>query len=445
MHNSPISHARDSGTGREHSALRTLNAFAVDLITIPSTEDLFWYVAQNVVGRLNFVDCVIYQANDAQTDIRQVAAWGEKNPFGRMILDPLVIPFGRGITGQVALTREPIIVEDLLRDQNYIPDTQPARSEICVPLLFRGRVIGVIDSEHPEPNAFGEAELEILTTVAAMTGAKLELLAEAERSHQRYRELVASHQQLTHEISARKALESKLYEARKHEAVGRLTGRLAHEFNNLLTVILGNIELLEAGGLPPGSEQFVKDAKISAGKGVHLIQDMLAFAQRTRLEPTPLNLNAVLSRLYAPATEGGDIVLTLATDLWKVSADVKGIETILRHLVENARDAMDGGGKVVITSENTVRTALNSAELETGLLPGRYVKLSVSDTGVGIPKDRLSQIFDPFYSSKSFGVARGMGLSSVRGIALQSGGAVTVTSEVGHGSTFEVILPALAD
>ena len=186
MHSPATTCAHLRSHAEEASTLRTLNTFAVDLIAIPSVEDLFWYVAQQVVGRLNFVDCVIYQANEEQTDLRQVAAWGQKNPFGRSIVDPLVIPFGSGITGQVAQTQQAIIIDDLLKDQNYIPDTQPARSEICVPLMFRGRVVGVIDSEHPEPGAFGEAELEILSTVAAMMGAKLELLAEAERSVQRY-------------------------------------------------------------------------------------------------------------------------------------------------------------------------------------------------------------------------------------------------------------------
>ena len=102
----------------EATALRTLNTFAVDLITIPSVEDLFWYVAQNVVGKLHFVDCVIYQANEAQTELTQVAAWGEKNPYGREILNPMIIPFGHGITGQVAQTQSAIIIKDLLKDQN---------------------------------------------------------------------------------------------------------------------------------------------------------------------------------------------------------------------------------------------------------------------------------------------------------------------------------------
>jgi putative methionine-R-sulfoxide reductase with GAF domain len=110
-------------------ALRTLNAFAVDVMTIPNAEDLLWYVAQNVVGKLNFVDCVIYTSDVDETVLTQAAAMGAKNPFGRSIVNPLRIPYGQGITGRVAQSREAIIVEDLLKDQAYIPDTEPARSE----------------------------------------------------------------------------------------------------------------------------------------------------------------------------------------------------------------------------------------------------------------------------------------------------------------------------
>ena len=235
----------------EAGTLRTLNTFAVDVIAIPSVEDLFWYVAQSVVGRLNFIDCVIYRANETQTELTQVAAWGDKNPYGRSIINPLVIPFGRGITGQVAATQQAVMVNDLLQDQNYIPDTQPARSEICVPICFRDRMDGVIDCEHPEPEKFGAADLEILGTVAAMMSAKLELLAETERSHQRYCDLVAAHAELLQETGSRKAVEAKLFEARKLETIGRLTGRFAHEFNNLLTVISGNLEFLSVEVITP--------------------------------------------------------------------------------------------------------------------------------------------------------------------------------------------------
>ncbi|MGV8987765.1 MAG: sensor histidine kinase [Cypionkella sp.] len=427
----------------EATTLRTLNTFAVDLIAIPSVEELFWYVAQNVVGQLNFIDCVIYQSNDEQTELTQVAAWGEKNPFGRSILNPLVIPFGRGITGQVAQTQTAIIIDDLLKDQNYIPDTQPARSEICVPLVFRGRVVGVIDSEHPETEAFSEAHLEILSTVAAMTSAKLELLAETQRSNQRYHDLVVSHAKLTQETNNRKSLEAKLFEARKLEAVGRLTGRFAHEFNNLLTVISGNFELLEVDSTNPDSMKSLHDAQSAAARGAKLIRDMLMFAQRTRLEPSLADLNTLVtgfcekSELAATTT----VEFALANDLWLVSVDANALENALYNLVLNARDAMPAGGSLQITSENVNYTAPGNQTFVTELLPGRYARLSITDQGHGIPRERLSQIFDPFYTSKAVGAGTGLGLSMVLGFMQQSGGSVSVTSEVGQGTTFHLYLP----
>jgi signal transduction histidine kinase len=392
--------------------LRTLNTFAIDLIQIPNADDLFWYVAQNVVGRLNFVDCVIYQADDAQTSLSQVAAWGEKNPFARSIVNPLVIPFGRGITGQVAQTAKAIIVDDLLKDANYIPDSQPARSEICIPLVSRGRIVGVIDCEHPEPNAFGETQLEILSTVAAMTVAKLELLAEARRSAQRYRDLVMSHDQLTQEVNTRKAIETKLNDARRLENIGRLTGRFAHEFNNLLAVMLGNLELLAVDKDGPEAAQYLGQALTAGEKSARLMRDMLAFAQRTRLEPKVTDLNDLIQSLYAANTPHGtaDVQVNLAKDLWQISVDPRALETVLSNLVENARDATASGGKIVIETKNMTRSMLDRVQSSTELAPGRYVKLSVTDTGTGISKEHLTQIFDPFFTTKGVGKATGLGL-----------------------------------
>ncbi len=425
----------------EARLLRILNDFAVDLIAIPSVEDLFWYVAQNVVGKLDFVDCVIYRANEDQTELTQVAAWGEKNPFGRSIISPLVIPFGRGITGTVAQTGTAIIVEDLLKDQNYIPDTHPARSEICVPLTFRGRVVGVIDSEHPDRCAFGEAELGVLNTVAAMTSAKLELLAEAERSHQRYRDLVVSHAQLTLETSNRKALEVKLFEARKLESIGRLTGRFAHEFNNLLTVISGNLDLLEDQGASAETQDIMGDVKSAAARGAQLIRDMLVFAQRTRLVPEKIDLNAHLAAFQAECQTRADVELHRADALWPIHIDRAALETAMLNLIRNARDAMPEGGVVRITTENLVHTGAKNIALATELAPGCYVRLGVADHGVGIPESRLHQIFDPFFTTKAVGAGTGLGLSMVLGFVQQSGGAVGVTSEVGKGTTIHLYLP----
>jgi signal transduction histidine kinase len=437
------------GSPIEVSTMRTLNKFAVDLIQIPSIEDLFWYVAQNVVGKLNFVDCVIYQADDDQTSLRQVAAWGGKNPFGRNILNPLIIPFGRGITGQVAQTRKPIIVDDLRTDQNYIPDTEPARSEICVPLIFRGRVVGVIDSEHPQPNAFGAVELEILDTVAAMTGAKLELLAEAQRSAQRYRDLVASHERLSQEIGVRKALEARLHDARRMESIGKLTGRFAHEFNNLLTVVLGNLEIVLEAPETAEVSQSLADAWRAAERGALLVQDMLSFAQRTRLNPVETDLNAIIHAFVQalPLLNGVVVDLALDEELGLILVDTKALEQILSHLIDNAMTAVGDQGTVTIRTENVQKAMAGEVQGEMPgemeLPPGRYVRVSVEDTGAGIPQERLSQIFDPFFTTKAVGKGTGLGLSIVRGLTQQSGGSVSVVSELEKGSTFHILFPAL--
>lgn len=424
--------------------LRTLNTCAVDLISIPCVEELFWYVAQNVVGKLGFTDCLVYEANNGQTELTQAAAWGEKNPYGRNIVNPLVIPFGRGITGQVAQSRKPIIVDDLIKNENYITDTSPARSEICVPLICRGRIAGVIDSEHPDIAVFGEADLEILSTVAAMTSAKLELLAEAVRSQERYEDLLISHSRLTQETSNRKALEAKLFEGRKMDAIGRLTGRFAHEFNNLLTVIGGNVELLELDASDPESKETLKGLKTASARGTQLIKDMLAFAQRTRLSPQTVDLNALVSSFCQNCEQslGRPFRRSTAAHLWPVSVDPAALENMLLALALNSIEAMSQGGGIKIATENIFHTLPEGQHFPSELTPGRYVRLSISDTGSGIAVEHLAQIFDPFFTTKAIGEGTGLGLSMVLGVMRQSGGTVAVQSKVGTGATFQLYFPA---
>lgn len=429
----------------ERATLRTLNSFAIDLISIPNIEDLFWYVAQNVVGRLKFVDCVIYLANDEQTSLVQVAALGEKNPFGRSIVNPLKIPFGQGITGRVAQSREAIIVDDLFMDQNYIEDTQRARSEICVPIVCDNRVMGVIDSEHTEPAAFGAPELEVLTTIAAMTSAKLELLAEADRSNQRYHDLVAAHAQLSLATTNRKALETELFNARKLETVGRLTGRFAHEFNNLLTVISGNLEFLNEAISDGPFLETLQAAQTASSRGAELIHSMLAYSQRATLSPEHVSLNVIVHDIIARdiSTHVGRVDLTLGEDLGPIHADPKVLETVLLHLIRNARDAMPLGGDVHIETESITHEPTDERPFATALMPGRYVRLSVRDNGDGIPPEETQLIFDPFYTTKPAGSGTGLGLSMTLGFMQQSGGTVAVQSVPRTGTTFQLYFPAL--
>lgn len=422
--------------------LRTLNAFAVDLIAIPSAQDLFWYVAQNVVGRLHFVDCVIYEANPEQTELFQVAALGDKNPFGRSIINPLRIKFGQGITGRVAQSREAIIVDDLLLDADYIPDTQPARSEICVPMMVGNRVLGVIDSEHPNTAAFGASEREFLTTVAAMTSAKLELLAETERSNRRYEELVGSHAKLTREITSRKALEAELYESRKLEAVGRLSGGFAHDFNNLLTVISGNLDLLhETGDVSnPESYVFLEEARKAADRGALLIANILSFSQRSRLQPEEMDLNELVLKVDM-RSHGLHPQLRLDDQIWPAFVDPNSTKAALKALLLNAQEALEPGGQPVVLTKNVHLMIQDVQKRNLSIPPGRYVRLSVVDQGAGIPSDHLPRIFDPYFTTKTSGMGAGLGLSALSGFMQQSGGAVEVLSELGKGSTFHLYFP----
>jgi signal transduction histidine kinase len=416
------------------------------MFAIPSAEDLFWYVAQNVMGRLNFVDCVIYRADESSGILRQVAAWGAKNPTGREILNPLVIPFGSGITGLAAQNRTAQVVDDLLEHRDYIPDLHPARSEICIPLVCEGRVIGVIDSEHPEPKAFGALELEIMTTLATMTAARLARIEQEQESTRRYHDLAASHARLTRELELRKSRESSLHDARHTESLGRLTGRLAHEFNNIMTVISGNLEFLEPEITGPEARTFLGDATAAASRATGLMKDMLGYAGKTRLAPEILDLAALVDQVCRSLGNGlaCQVEGPPGTVVWPVSADRRAVETILRNLVANAREATEAGGAVRIGIANVLLAPSPDALPGTDLPPGRYVHLTVTDTGTGIPPDRLPHIFDPFFTTKPPATARGLGLSVVHGLMRQLGGAVTVRSDPGKGSAFTVALPALS-
>ncbi len=195
-------------SGRDDPMFRTLSDFALKLLEIPTEKELVWYVAREVVGRMGFDDCVIYLIDTEKKRLRQVAAIGAKNPDGHQIVNALEIPLGEGITGQVAQSGEPLMIGDLRGDDRYIPDLEPALSEICVPLVIDGDVVGVIDCEDPRANHFSDRHLEILNTIAAMTSAKLKLIDEAYRVAARTEELYSLNSQLREEVEERQRAEA---------------------------------------------------------------------------------------------------------------------------------------------------------------------------------------------------------------------------------------------
>ena len=247
--------------------------------------------------------------------------------------------------------------------------------------------------------------------------------------------------------SARSELEEQLRHAQKMEAIGRLSGGIAHDFNNLLTAIRGYSDLLMKAlqGSPLYAD--VEEIFNAAERASTLTGQLLAFSRRQILSPEIVVLNQrvtdmsrMLDRLIG---EHIAIDLRLASDLWPVRADAAQLEQVLVNLVLNARDAMTQGGRLSIETSNREITPKQARALE--IAAGPFVELRVRDSGVGIPPDVQARIFEPFFTTKPKGAGTGLGLSMVYGFVRQSGGAITVDSAVGRGTTLSLLLPRIED
>jgi PAS domain S-box-containing protein len=246
----------------------------------------------------------------------------------------------------------------------------------------------------------------------------------------------------------RAVLEDQLRQAQKMEAVGRLAGGVAHDFNNLLTAISGFTELATTQAEPgSGVADCLGEIRRSAERATDLTRQLLAFGRRTVLTPRVLDLNQVVVEVTPMLQRiiGENIRLEARTvaGLGRTLADRGQLEQVVVNLAVNARDAMPGGGKLTIATENAELDDGYAAE-DPGVLAGNYVRLSISDTGVGMDAATAEHIFEPFFTTKSPGSGTGLGLATVFGIVRASGGQISVTSVPGSGSTFHIDLPAIA-
>jgi PAS domain S-box-containing protein len=251
------------------------------------------------------------------------------------------------------------------------------------------------------------------------------------------------------DITERLRLESRLRQTEKMEAVGQLAGGVAHDFNNLLTVITSYSGLL-LGDLQEESPMRVDVQQIdgAAKRAASLTRQLLAFSRRQVLQPQLLTLNRVVNGLEKMlrrlVREDIEIVTALDAGVGLVEADPGQVEQVLINLVVNARDAMPGGGTLTIGTANVeLDDSVVERHSEVGVAPGRYVMLSVSDTGTGMTREVQARIFEPFFTTKTADVGTGLGLATVYGIVKQSGGYIWAYSEPGHGTVFKVFLPKL--
>ena len=250
---------------------------------------------------------------------------------------------------------------------------------------------------------------------------------------------------IAQDITERKKLEEQFRQAQKMEAVGRLSGGIAHDFNNLLGVIIGYSEIIEEGlGQDTKLRRNAREIKKAGQRAASLTRQLLAFSRQQVLEPKVLTLNAIVADTEKMLRRliGEDIELTtsLAPGLGHVKADQGQIEQIILNLAVNARDAMPDGGKLIIETGNiTLNDEYTLRHPPT--IPGDYVMLVVTDTGIGMDTQTQTHIFEPFFTTKELGKGTGLGLSTVYGVVKQSGGYIWVYSELGLGSTFKIYLP----
>lgn len=298
------------------------------------------------------------------------------------------------------------------------------QSVALIPVRAEQKIIGLLQLNAREKNRFSLELVQFLEGISASVGvAVMRRQAEEERGR----------------------LEAQLHQAQKMESVGRLAGGVAHDFNNMLQAILGNVDLLLSETTEDSpARDCLQEIRNCATHSANLTRQLLAFARRQTIAPKVLDLNEVVEGLLKMMRRliGEDIRLIWQPDtaLWHVKVDPTQIDQVLANLCVNARDAIQGVGTVTVETGNATLDEA-ACEQRAGLVPGDYVWLTVSDDGCGMSKEVLGRLFEPFFTTKPMGEGTGLGLATVYGVVNQNNGLINVYSEPGKGTTFKIYLP----
>ncbi|SHJ55944.1 response regulator [Paraburkholderia terricola] len=331
------------------------------------------------------------------------------------------------------------------------PDDQPLNDRLTIEAIRTGEPfraeyrIRRPDGEYMWVQANGQCQFDEHGQPTRFPGVLIDV-HERKIAEQSLRQLTETlEQRVADEVAARALAEDQLRQAQKMEAIGSLTGGVAHDFNNVLQVINGNLQMLAAdAGDNPATQRRLSAATEAVKRGAKLAAHLLAFARRQPLSPTVLNPRRLLAgmseMLHRALGETIKIETVLSDDLWHVQADRNQLENALLNLAINARDAMQADGTLTVRAANRVLDPAFCRD-KPDLSPGEYVVFSVTDTGAGMSPDVLQRVFEPFFTTKPDGHGTGLGLSMVFGFVRQSGGHTVIESEVGSGTTVSLFFP----
>jgi signal transduction histidine kinase/ActR/RegA family two-component response regulator len=351
-------------------------------------------------------------------------------------LTDIRIPKGEGIAGWVVEHGKPVVVPDVKTDERFYKKIDrmtrfKTKSVVCVPLKAKTKLIGALEVINKvDGSSFTEEDAVLMSIFAYQAAMAIE-------NARLYSELK---ERLEGEIQ----LQKKLAESDKFRALGLMASGVAHDFNNLLMGIQGNasLMLLDIDSSHPHHDRLT-NIEQSVQAGAELTKQLLGFTKGGKHELKPTDLNGVVektSRMFAPTRKEIKICKKYQKDIWSVKVDRAQIEQVLLNLYVNAWQAMPAGGDLYLQTGNVILD--NELVRAIDLKPGKYVKISVIDSGVGMDVTTRKRIFDPFFSTKKLGRGTGLGLASAYGIIKNHGGYINVLSEKGEGTTFTIYLPA---
>jgi signal transduction histidine kinase/CheY-like chemotaxis protein len=385
-----------------------------------------------------------------ENDLLIVAGWGwQDGVVGHVVSRAdMSTPQGRAFS-----TGEPSICDDLQEDAYFdLPSFYAAHGIVSIiDVIIKGsddRPFGILEVDNDRQHDYDQYDINFLTGFA-------NVLAEAVATASRTEALQAALQHtqpLVEEkdvlLREKNAVDLQLRQTQKMESVGQLTGGIAHDLNNILTVITGNIEILaDAVADQPQLAALAKMIDQAATRGADLTQRLLAFARKQPLQPREVDVNSLIveaTKLLLP-TLGAHIQIEtiLAPDASRALIDPSQLTNTILNLALNARDAMPEGGKLTIETSNIFLDE-SYANMNSDVSAGDYVLIAVSDSGAGIAADILDKVFEPFFTTKEFGKGSGLGLSMVYGFVKQSGGHIVIYSEEGRGTTLRIYLPQVS-